>query len=496
MASAGIRKSSTGRYKVWWRLDDGSQGSQTFSTRDQARDFKNDLLAQVARGAWVDPRLGRQLFGDWARQWWATWSSDPDRSPTTLESTEARLRLHVIPYFEHRQLRTITVTAVRCWQNELLATRQRPTVMAARSILYRILQAAEDERVIFANPVRKVPAPKPEVDPDEVFGEAGRRALTPEEAGHLLARFPVTWWDHIVSLLGTGLRFGEFAGLRRNRVHLAQEVPVLQLAPIRYQAGKFGSGFKSRPKSPAGIRPVPLAPQVVEAIRRQLPAGSDPGDLVFTIPGTDRRPLSRHLVKHVYQKAAGRLTDPARELPSTVRRVLDALRADGALTLGQLAERFSAPGGKLRPATIQAALDTLKAEGLAVPAMHADGPLRWSAAEMDQIQRFADLALHGPHDLRHTFATWLEDAAIPSRVIDEVMGHAGGRHSEQGSRMGRVYRETTPEMVARVVAAIETRLAVVLEVAAQETHWRGRWVTRSGSPGGPQQARQAAPWPG
>jgi len=31
--------------------------------------------------------------------------------------------------------------------------------------------------------------------------------------------------------------------------------------------------------------------------------------------------------------------------------------------------------------------------------------------------------------------------------------------------MGRVYRETTPEMVARVVAAVEVRLAVVLEVA-------------------------------
>jgi hypothetical protein len=34
MASAGIRKTSTGRYKVWWRLDDASQGSQTFDTRD------------------------------------------------------------------------------------------------------------------------------------------------------------------------------------------------------------------------------------------------------------------------------------------------------------------------------------------------------------------------------------------------------------------------------------------------------------------------------
>src|SRR6266487_2502217 len=109
--------------------------------------------------------------------------------------------------------------------------------------------------------------------------------------------------------LGTGLRFGEFAGLRRRRVHLDREVPVLQVAPIRYQAGKFGSGFKSRPKSPAAVRPVPLAPQVVEAIRRQLPTDNDPGDLVFTVPGTDRAPLSRHLVKHVYQKAAGRLTD-------------------------------------------------------------------------------------------------------------------------------------------------------------------------------------------
>jgi integrase len=102
---------------------------------------------------------------------------------------------------------------------------------------------------------------------------------------------------------------------------------------------------------------------------------------------------------------------------------------------------------------------------LVAPADHGDGSLCWSATAVDQLRRFPDLDLHGPHDLRHTFAMWLEDAAIPSRVIDEVMGHAGGRHPEQGSRMGRVYRETTPEMVSRVVAAIEARLAVVLEVA-------------------------------
>jgi integrase len=80
----------------------------------------------------------------------------------------------------------------------------------------------------------------------------------------------------------------------------------------------------------------------------------------------------------------------------------------------------------------------------------------------------AHLDLRGPHDLRHTFAAWLEDAAIPSRVIDELMGHAGGRRDRgaAGSPMGRVYRETTPAMLARVTTALDDRLAHALAVAA------------------------------
>jgi integrase len=84
----------------------------------------------------------------------------------------------------------------------------------------------------------------------------------------------------VLALLGTGLRFGEFAGLRRRRVHLERPLPVLQVVDVRYQAGRFGSGFKPRPKSDAGIRQVPLAPLVVEAIRRQLPPDADPDVLV------------------------------------------------------------------------------------------------------------------------------------------------------------------------------------------------------------------------
>jgi len=51
-------------------------------------------------------------------------------------------------------------------------------------------------------------------------------------------------------------------------------------------------------------------------------------------------------------------------------------------------------------------------------------------------------------------------------VIDELMGHAGGhRGGREGSAIGLRYRHTTPEMGARVVAAIEQRLATALQVA-------------------------------
>jgi hypothetical protein len=66
-----------------------------------------------------------------------------------------------------------------------------------------------------------------------------------------------------------------------------------------------------------------------------------------------------------------------------------------------------------------------------------------------------------------TFSTWLEDAGIPARVIDELMGHQAsgraGRHPS--SAIGTHYRHTNPEMAARVVTAVEERLPVVLATA-------------------------------
>ena len=113
---------------------------------------------------------------------------------------------------------------------------------------------------------------------------------------------------------------------------------------MRYQAGRqFGSGFKPRPKSDASIREIPLAPQVVEAIRRRLPPGSDPASLLFTGPGGGpgqrgspgvkkgtRTMVSRHNFRRTYHSALAKLTNPATAgLRPTAARVLGALRDHG-----------------------------------------------------------------------------------------------------------------------------------------------------------------------
>jgi predicted ArsR family transcriptional regulator len=241
----------------------------------------------------------------------------------------------------------------------------------------------------------------------------------------------------------------------------------------RYQAGRFGSGFKPRPKSDAGIRPVPVSPIVVEAIRRQLPPGDDPEDLVFTGPGGGpgqrggpsvprgtRTVLSRHNLHRTYHGAVAKLADPAVPLRPTARRVLRTLRDGGPECVDQLAVRLNTSGRPVRPATIVGALDELRTAGLAavVDVDNQDVTTgRWAALSAARDPLLEAVDLHGAHDFRHTYATWLEDAGIPARVIDELMGHeATGRSGQQrGSAMGTHYRHTTPEMAARVIDAIE-----------------------------------------
>lgn len=190
------------------------------------------------------------------------------------------------------------------------------------------------------------------------------------------------------------------------------------------------------------------------------------------MPRGIRTVLSRHNLHRTYQSAVAKLADPAIPLRPTARRVLRALRDDGPQLVDQLAARLSTTGRRpIRPATVASALGELHAAHLAT-LVDADQDLTaglWSAVPAARDPLLEAVDLHGAHDFRHTYATWLEDAGIPARVIDELMGHeATGRTGQQrGSAMGAHYRHTTPEMAVRVFDAIQERLAITLRIAEQ-----------------------------
>ena len=220
----------------------------------------------------------------------------PDRSPTTFAAADSRLRCHLRPAFGRRRLSEITASSIRQWQYELRGKElEHGTVMACRSLLNRILQAAEDERLIPANPVAKVPPPKRPVDPEVIFGRVEPRVYTPKQVGQLLAHASPEDQGVLLVLIGTGLRAGELCGLRGARVDLGRR--RLEVATVRYDAGRFGRGYKPRPKSTAGIRSIPLAALVVEELRRRRPA--ERSSLLFP-------DASRYRLRHAYLRAVRR----------------------------------------------------------------------------------------------------------------------------------------------------------------------------------------------
>jgi hypothetical protein len=162
------------------------------------------------------------------------------------------------------------------------------------------------------------------------------------------------------------------------------------------------------------------------------------------VPKGARTVLSRHNFHRTYHAALAKLADPTGELRPTAARVLKALRTSGPQTFDQISAALAERGRAVRPTTVQVALSELVAAEL-VADVDEDADQRWLALPTARDPLLDAVDLRGAHDFRHTFATRLENAGIPARVIDEPMGHeATSRVGQQrGSAMGAHYRHTT-----------------------------------------------------
>ncbi len=148
-----VRKLPSGRYQARYRdpLGYRHRAPLTFATIADANRWLSAVEAQIARGAWVDPRAGVITLTEYANGWL---ESRPGLRPRTVELYRSLLDHHLLPALGDRQLGKLTAPVVRHWYASLLRSSAPRAVTAAKAyrLLRAILNTAVADELIVRNP--------------------------------------------------------------------------------------------------------------------------------------------------------------------------------------------------------------------------------------------------------------------------------------------------------------------------------------------------------
>ena len=284
MASIERRQTASGetRWDVRYRDPDQRHRTRTFLRKADAQKFANVVEADITRGEWLDPQLGRETFDDWANRWIPTIAG---LTPKTRESYESILRRHLLPRFESTPVNRIDHPTVVALMAELTSTGAGAgTVRNVRDVLRLILELARRSGAIKVNPVEGAKAPK-KPPAEMVFLTATQIMTLAEEVtnppirrgggSHRRPSYPER--GLLVRFAGfTGLRSGEVVALRTGSVDLLQgRAQVAASATEAYGKLQFG------PPKTYQRRAVPIPQALIAELTAHL-AGKAGSEFVFT----------------------------------------------------------------------------------------------------------------------------------------------------------------------------------------------------------------------
>jgi integrase len=201
-----LRRLSSGRWQVRYRDLSGVRhtGPHTFTSKTDAARYLAMVEADLHRGAWADPKLGRITLAEWAKRWQATTTN---LRPTTRDLYAYLLRRFLLPTFGKAALSSIDPLAVRSWLASLQAQQLSPSTIAkAYRLLSRILGAAVEAGYLLRNPCT-VKGAGQEQAPEMRFATVAQIAALAEAVGDRYRALV------LVAAYG-GLRWGELVGLK------------------------------------------------------------------------------------------------------------------------------------------------------------------------------------------------------------------------------------------------------------------------------------------
>jgi integrase len=246
------------RWLVRWRDENGEQCKRSFSKRQGnnpetcAEAFDAQRRADEARGEWIDPRIGRTPFGEYA----PVWMKSRLHKTATVDTYQGHLANHIVPAFGRSGLAAIRPTMVQQWVKDLQAVKGLAprTIETIYVIFASIMRGAVRDGYIRKTPCTDIRLPE--------VGKTTVRLLTPAQVLGLAAVMPQRYALLVLLGAGAGLRQGEAFGLALDRIDVAagmitvdQQVIIVDRHPVL-----------APPKTSASLREVPMPRFVLRAV--------------------------------------------------------------------------------------------------------------------------------------------------------------------------------------------------------------------------------------
>lgn len=268
---------------------------QTFDTRLDAESWLADERRLITAGNWTPPRTRLAAksrpeitFGEYA----SVWLSDRKvkgrpLADRTLDHYQDLLDRVLLPTFGLIELRLISPESVARWYDATAV--DKPTLRAhAYSLLRAIMRTAAD-------PTKNGGLPLVPFNPCGISGGGSSstkrrvRPATAEEVAVIATNVPPRHRLMVLLADGCALRFGELAELRRSDVDVKNAVIHVRRGVVRSRSAGV---IAKEPKSEAGIRDVPIPPDILDEVVQHKKLHAAPGIQGLMFPGANGGHLS------------------------------------------------------------------------------------------------------------------------------------------------------------------------------------------------------------
>lgn len=247
---AWVERQRSGRYTGIYRDTEGRRRSAG-TWPHKARALREANAAEAEQRARPSPDdAERMTWGQWERRWSATRSV----ARSTLATDERRIRLWLMPTWGSMRLRDINPEHVQRWVTGLHREHKKApaTVERCYRLLSASMRAAVAARLIAVSPCREIRMPAPSVQQD--------RYLTDHEIAAILTQLDGPVELAVRILVGTGMRWGEMAGLHWQSVDL--DVGTVDVVHSWDAVGR-----EVKPPKTHQRRTVPLSGELVGRLR-------------------------------------------------------------------------------------------------------------------------------------------------------------------------------------------------------------------------------------